>query len=478
MTIQRVTLPVLALGFLLAASALGQPHHAAGTMGTKIYDPEPHGGDPSTPEGCAGVVAKITIHDMSFSPASVTVDPGQPVCWTWSGSLPHTVKADDASFSSGNPAESNTFQHTYSAPGTYGFYCQVHGSLTGGMRGQVIVRGESPGNSGGQGPGTLGFATPTYEVSEAAGAVTLTVERAGGSDGAATVKFAVAQGTAKSGKDFIARSGTLKWANGDQAPKTIDVAIKNDSAREPDESFSVKLSKATGAALGVSIATVTIHDDDGTGCGASSTAASQLRATGQSGSEIRLTWEGASTEAKSFHIERRSLGGTFQEIAAVEAGVESFTDSGLPGGADFQYRVRTEAADGSSAVSEIAAAATNGLTTPCDDSGRSLCLGGGRFEATVAGGRETKQMVLPEAGNSGLFALSSSQDLQLLLNVHDGCAANNHYWLDLAAVTAAAEAEFTVRVRDTQTGRTWVYVHPAGSAPAPLRDVEAFATCP
>ena len=90
-------------------------------------------------------------------------------------------------------------------------------------------------------------------------------------------------------------------------------------------------------------------------------------------------------------------------------------------------------------------------------------------------GHEVKRMMLPEAGNSGLFALSSNQDLQVLLNVKDGCAANNHYWLDLAAVT---EAEFTVKVRDSQTGRTWVYYHPAGSAPAPLRDVEAFATCP
>ena len=93
-------------------------------------------------------------------------------------------------------------------------------------------------------------------------------------------------------------------------------------------------------------------------------------------------------------------------------------------------------------------------------------------------GREAKRMMLPEAGNTGLFALSSNEDLQLLLNVRDGCAANNHYWLDLAAVTAVAEAEFTVRVRDTQTGRIWAYFHPAGSAPAPLRDVEAFATCP
>lgn len=477
MIIQRVALPLLALGVLLAVPALGQSHHAtgAGAMGTKLgYDPEPRGGDPTTPEGCVGVDAKITITGMSFSPATVTIDPGQPVCWTWAGTLQHTIKADDESFSSGNPASENTFQHTYTDPGSFGYYCQVHGSTTGGMRGRVIVRGQS-GNGGGQGPGTLGFAPTAYEVSEGAGAVTVIVERAGGSDGAASVKFATAIGSAKAGKDFIARTGTLTWASGDQDPKTIDIAIKNDSIKEPDKSFSVRLSKATGAAMGETAATVVIHDDDGTGCGASLGAASKLRAAGQSASEIHLTWEDAAAEAKSFHVERRAPGGAFQEIAAVAAGVGSFTDSGLTGGAEYQYRVRTEAAGGSSAVSEIAAAATHGLTTACDDSGKALCLGGGRFEATVKAGREIKRMMLPEAGNSGLFALSSNQDLQILVNVKDGCAANNHYWLDVAAVT---EAEFTVKVRDTQTGRTWMYFHPAGSAPAPLRDVEAFATCP
>jgi|GEM_PF-1975032 len=482
MIIHRFTLPALALSLLLVASASGQSHHSMGAMGNMgamggkvAYDPEPRGGDPTTPEDCVGVDAKITITGSSFSPATVTIDPGQPVCWTWAGSTEHTVKADDESFSSGNPATHNNFQHTYTDSGNFGFYCQVHGSLTGGMRGNVIVRG-APGSGAGQGPGKLGFAPAGYEVAEGAGAVTVIVERAGGSDGVATVKFATAAGTAKGGKDFIARTGTLRWESGDQNPKTIDIAIKNDSVKEPDKSFAVRLSKATGGAMGPSSATVTIHDDDGTGCGSSLAAASQVRAVGQSASEIRLTWDEASAEAKSaVHIERRAPGGAFQEIASVAAAVGSFTDSGLPGGAEFQYRVRTEAADGSSALSAIAAAATNGLTTACDDSGKALCLGGGRFEATVKAGREVKRMMLPDAGNSGLFALSSNQDLQLLLNVRDGCAANNHYWLDLAAVT---EAEFTVKVRDTQTGRTWVYFHPAGSAPTPLRDVEAFATCP
>jgi plastocyanin len=474
MAIHRVTLSALALGFLLVASASAQHHHSMGDMHGKVdYDPEPRGGDPNTPVGCAGVEAKITINGVSFSPATVTVDPGQPVCWTWSGDTEHTVKADNGSFTTGNPSDKGNFQTSFATPGTYGYYCQVHGSLTGGMRGKIIVRGD---DTGGSGPGTIGFAASTYEVSEGAGAVSVTVERSGGSDGVAIIKFATANGAAKGGKDFLPRSGILRWESGDQDPKTIDIPIKNDTAKEPDESFTIKLTKTSGAAtLSSNVVAVTIHDDDTPGCPAGLAAASQVRAAGQSGSEIRLTWADASTEAKSFRIERRAPGGIFREIAAVAAGVESFTDSGLPGGVEFQYRVRTEAVDGSSAFSAIAAGVTDGLTTACDESGNALCLGNGRFEATVQAGREAKQVTLPEAGNAGLFSLSADQDLQLLLNVHDGCAANDHYWLDVAAVT---EAEFTVKVRDTQTGRTWVYFHPAGSVPAPMRDVEAFATCP
>ncbi|HEX9945120.1 MAG TPA: Calx-beta domain-containing protein [Thermoanaerobaculia bacterium] len=478
----RSILPALALGFLLAASASAQHHAASGKVD---YDPEPGGGDPNPPAGCAGVQAKIAITGGStaFSPATMTVDPGQPVCWSWSGTpVQHNVKADDGSFTSGPPDNRGTFQRTFTTPGTYGYHCQVHGSLTGGMRGTIVVRDTSGGGGGeGQGPGTLALAPTAYTVDEGAGSLTVTVERMGGSDGAATVKYATANGTAKAGKDFLPRAGILRWASGDEAPKTFSVPIKNDSAREPDESFAVKLSKATGAALGASSATVTVHDDDTPGCPASLTAPSHLRALGQSASEIRLTWADESGAASAFRIERRQPGGAFQEIAVVAAAADGFTDSGLPGGATFQYRVRAEGADGLSAFSSIAAGATDGPTAPCDET-RALCLHGGRFEATVqwrrpatAAGGEARRATLPEAPGSGLFSSSRRDGLQLLLNVHDGCNVNDHYWLDFAAVS---DEEFTLRVRDTQTGRTWVYFNPAGSAPAPVRDVDAFATCP
>ena len=114
--LHRITLPALALGFLLAASASGQHHHMG--VDPKDYDDGGgRGGDDNAPAGCSGVQAKITITGTSFSPSTVTVDPGQPVCWTWSQSVQHNVHADDDSFTSGAPAGQGTFQTTFTAPG-------------------------------------------------------------------------------------------------------------------------------------------------------------------------------------------------------------------------------------------------------------------------------------------------------------------------------------------------------------------------
>jgi hypothetical protein len=220
---------------------------------------------------------------------------------------------------------------------------------------------------------------------------------------------------------------------------------------------------------------VTIHEDT-PGCGAAVAGPTKLQALGQSAGEIRLTWE--PVESAAVQIERREPGGVFREIATVAAAANAFTDSGLPGGAVFQYRIRAE---GSAAFSKIAAGATDGLTTPCDET-RNLCLNNGRFEAAVQwrspaveSDRDSKRVQLPETPSSGLFAASAQEDPQVLLHVLDRCAVNGHYWLDFAALTSV---EFTVKVRDTQTGRTRVYFNPAGSTPAPVRDLEAFAACP
>ncbi|MGD9719884.1 MAG: beta strand repeat-containing protein [Pirellulales bacterium] len=72
-----------------------------------------------------------------------------------------------------------------------------------------------------------------------------------------TVAFATANGTAVSGGDYTATSGTLTFAPGGGTTRSITVVVKGDPIIEPDEDFFVNLSNVS--------ATATIADAQGKG---------------------------------------------------------------------------------------------------------------------------------------------------------------------------------------------------------------------
>ena len=73
------------------------------------------------------------------------------------------------------------------------------------------------------------------------------------------VKYATAAGTAAAGADFTARAGTLIFPPG-TSNQTVAIAIHQDSAVEPDETFVLNLISAVNATLGLSTASCTITD--------------------------------------------------------------------------------------------------------------------------------------------------------------------------------------------------------------------------
>ncbi len=77
---------------------------------------------------------------------------------------------------------------------------------------------------------------------------------------AVTVDWSSADGTAGAG-DYTARSGTVSFPPG-QTSAQLAVPVLGDTMWEPDESFTVTLSGATGAALADAGATVTVSNDD------------------------------------------------------------------------------------------------------------------------------------------------------------------------------------------------------------------------
>ncbi len=77
----------------------------------------------------------------------------------------------------------------------------------------------------------------------------------------ATVNFATANNTASSGSDYVATSGTLTFAPGQQS-QSVSVTTNGDTALEPNESFFVNLSNATNATISDNQGTGTINNDD------------------------------------------------------------------------------------------------------------------------------------------------------------------------------------------------------------------------
>jgi plastocyanin len=78
----------------------------------------------------------VSIVNMSFSPASLTVTAGTSVTWTNNDGMTHTVTADDDSFDSGNITMGTKYSRLFSTAGTYTYHCTIHPT----MKGTIIVK--------------------------------------------------------------------------------------------------------------------------------------------------------------------------------------------------------------------------------------------------------------------------------------------------------------------------------------------------
>jgi plastocyanin len=71
----------------------------------------------------------VTIKDLAYTPATLTVGMGATVTWVWrDGAIAHDVKGDG--FKSQVMAE-GTFRHRFTQPGTYKYLCTLHPNMTG-----------------------------------------------------------------------------------------------------------------------------------------------------------------------------------------------------------------------------------------------------------------------------------------------------------------------------------------------------------
>ena len=128
--------------------------------------------------------------------------------------------------------------------------------------------GSGSGSSGGGGGGGTTTRSSGLELRpqdararEDAGRMVFTVELSGVSAGPVSVRWKTADGTAKSGSDYTAASGTLTIPAGERSG-TIRVRLLDDRIYEPNETFTIRFSRPEGATLPDDEAVGTILEDD------------------------------------------------------------------------------------------------------------------------------------------------------------------------------------------------------------------------
>jgi LysM repeat protein/plastocyanin len=93
------------------------------------------------PSGAPSGNATVSIQNMMFVPSSITVHVGTLVMWKNLDSVAHTVtsgtpSAPSGMFDSGTLNPGQSFQFTFTTPGTFAYYCRIHGAA---MEGTVTV---------------------------------------------------------------------------------------------------------------------------------------------------------------------------------------------------------------------------------------------------------------------------------------------------------------------------------------------------
>jgi PKD repeat protein len=209
-------------------------------------------------EGAGSATVTITLNTASASPVSVDV-----------ATADHTAVApDDYAVVSATLtyAPGETSQHIQ-VPIVDDALDEVNQSLTLTLRNPANAWLGSPASArltilDDDGP-LAAFTPPTYSVSESGGQVIITVSLSAASVQTVTLDYATCDGNAIGGHDYIAISGTLILAPGEQTA-TIRVAILDDETLlEPDETFTLVLDQSVNAVLGTpATATIVIVDND------------------------------------------------------------------------------------------------------------------------------------------------------------------------------------------------------------------------
>lgn len=148
--------------------------------------------------------------------------------------------------------------------------------------------------------GNFHFTVGTFNVSNKAGDLTISIIRSGGTKGTATVDFSTTAGTAIADQDFVAAPVTISFKDGESS-KLISIRIINNTAATSNRTFTVNLTNPTGGATVSSPSSSTVT----------------IIATGKSGSTA------PGTGSSSYSSVSSAAGGTFGFSATVYSVAEA-----------------------------------------------------------------------------------------------------------------------------------------------------------
>lgn len=133
---------------------------------------------------------------------------------------------------------------------------------------------------------------------------------------------------------------------------------------------------------------------------------------------------------------------------------------------------------GNKRVDEVELQCTVGIAGDCVPGAAIACLDD-RFRVRVDWidpfNGEDRQADVSSVGADGALFSFTGTGTDLLVDVLDDCPSSSRFWVFYGAAT---NVEFTLSVTDTETGATRSYFKSPGSAPPPITDTSAFATCP
>ena len=89
-----------------------------------------------------GTAAAVQSLDNTFRAPDIQVQPGTTVTWTNDGRNEHDVlpvEGDAWGVEVEDFQPGASYEHTFTEPGVYDYYCSIHGTTTAGMVGTVVV---------------------------------------------------------------------------------------------------------------------------------------------------------------------------------------------------------------------------------------------------------------------------------------------------------------------------------------------------